>query len=153
MEIEFYLKSNNANYGKLTLSESNHKEQETFSDNANISATSLAQSTSSNHRLLYLSDILKEDIHISGLPYISIKAASSKAAVNFSVYLVSLPWNKNKGAKITENIITKGWADLQNYKSITKSKPLKPGKFYKMTFDLQPDDQVIKKGQQIHLTT
>ncbi len=150
-EVLFYLKSNNANYGKLTLSESNHKEQETFSDNANISATSLAQSTSSNHRLLYLSDILKEDIHISGLPYISIKAASSKAAVNFSVYLVSLPWNKNKGAKITENIITKGWADLQNHASLTKSSPLVPGKFYSMKFDLQPDDQIIKKGQQIGL--
>ena len=150
-EVLFYLKSNNANYGKLTLSESNHKEQETFSDNANISATSLAQSTSSNHTLLYLSDILKEDIHISGLPYISIKAASSKAAVNFSVYLVSLPWNKNKGAKITENIITKGWADLQNYASLTKSSPLVPGKFYSMKFDLQPDDQIIKKGQQIGL--
>ena len=150
-EVLFYLKSNNTNYGKLTLSESNHKEQETFSDNANISATSLAQSTSSNHRLLYLSDILKEDIHISGLPYISIKAASSKAAVNFSVYLVSLPWNKNKGAKITENIITKGWADLQNHASLTKSSPLVPGKFYSMKFDLQPDDQIIKKGQQIGL--
>jgi len=150
-EVLFYLKSNNANYGKLTLSESNHKEQETFSDNANISATSLAQSTSSNHRLLYLSDILKEDIHISGLPYISIKAASSKSAVNFSVYLVSLPWNKNKGAKITENIITKGWADLQNHASLTKSSPLVPGKFYSMKFDLQPDDQIIKKGQQIGL--
>ena len=150
-EVLFYLKSNNANYGKLTLSESNHKEQETFSDNANISATSLAQSTSSNHRLLYLSDILKEDIHISGLPYISIKAASSKAAVNFSVYLVSLPWNKNKGAKITENIITKGWADLQNHASLTKSSPLVPGKFYSMKFDLQPDDKIIKKGQQIGL--
>lgn len=150
-EVLFYLKSNNTNYGKLTLSESNHKEQETFSDNANISATSLAQSTSSNHRLLYLSDILKEDIHISGIPYISIKAASSKAAVNFSVYLVSLPWNKNKGAKITENIITKGWADLQNHASLTKSSPLVPGKFYSMKFDLQPDDQIIKKGQQIGL--
>ena len=150
-EVLFYLKSNNANYGKLTLSESNHKEQETFSDNANISATSLAQSTSSNHRLLYLSDILKEDIHISGLPYISIKAASSKAAVNFSVYLVSLPWNKNKGAKITENIITKGWADLQNHASLTKSSPLVPGKFYSIKFDLQPYDQIIKKGQQIGL--
>ena len=150
-EVLFYLKSNNANYGKLTLSESNHKEQETFSDNANISAVNLAQATSSNHRLLYLSEILKEDIHISGLPYIRIKAASSKAAVNFSVYLISLPWNKNKGAKITENIITKGWADLQNYASLTKSSPLVPGKFYSMQFDLQPDDQIIKKGQQIGL--
>ena len=26
---------------------------------------------------------------------------------------------------------------------------LKPGKFYTINFDLQPDDQIIKKGQQI----
>jgi X-Pro dipeptidyl-peptidase len=98
-----------------------------------------------------VSDILKEDLHISGVPNISVKAASSKAAVNFSVYLVALPWDKNKSAKITENIITRGWADLQNHASLTKSSPLVPGKFYSMKFDLQPDDQIIKKGQQIGL--
>ena len=64
---------------------------------------------------------------------------------------MSLPWNKNKGAKITENIITIGLADLQNHASLTKSSQLVPGKFYSMKFDLQPDDQIIKKGQQIGL--
>ena len=82
---------------------------------------------------------------------ITIKAASSKAAVNLSVYLVSLPWNTGRNSKITDNIITRGWADLQNYESISKSAPLKIGEFYEMTFDLQPDDQIIKKGQQIGL--
>ena len=54
-------------------------------------------------------------------------------------------------AKITENIITRGWADIQNYKSLNESFDLIPDKFYTMSFDLQPDDQVIKKGQQIGL--
>ena len=135
----------------MTLDKPNREEQETFSDNASISATSLVQSNESQHRLLYVTDILKEDLHISGVPYISVKASSSKAAVNFSVYLVSLPWNKNKGTKITDNIITRGWADLQNHTSLSKSAPLVPGKFYSMKFDLQPDDQIIKKGQQIGL--
>ena len=58
---------------------------------------------------------------------------------------------KNKGTKITDNIITRGWADLQNHASLSKSSPLIPGKFYTMKFDLQPDDQIIKKGQQIGL--
>ena len=65
--------------------------------------------------------------------------------------MVSLPWNNSRRGKITDNIITRGWADLQNYRSLTESKPLVPGKFYKMTFDLQPDDQVIPKGQRIGL--
>ena len=149
--VVLYIKAGTSSYGRLSLENSSSKGQETFSDNASFSATSLAQSTSSNHRLLYVSDILKEDLHISGLASITIKAASSKPAVNLSVYLVSLPWNKNKGAKITENIITRGWADLQNNSSLSKSSPLIPGKFYKMTFDFQPDDQIIKKGQQIGL--
>ena len=149
--VVLYINAGSSSYGRLSLENSSSKGQETFSDNASFSATSLAQSTSSNHRLLYVSDILKEDLHISGLASITIKAASSKPAVNLSVYLVSLPWNKNKGAKITENIITRGWADLQNNSSLSKSSPLIPDKFYKMTFDFQPDDQIIKKGQQIGL--
>ena len=149
--VVLYINAGTSSYGRLSLENSSSNGQETFSDNASFSATSLAQSASSNHRLLYVSDILKEDLHISGLASITIKAASSKPAVNLSVYLVSLPWNKNKGVKITENIITRGWADLQNNSSLSKSSPLIPGKFYKMTFDLQPDDQIIKKGQQIGL--
>ena len=149
--VVLYINAGTSSYGRLSLENSSSKGQETFSDNASFSATSLAQSSSSNHRLLYVSDILKEDLHISGLASITVKAASSKPAVNLSVYLVSLPWNKNKGAKITENIITRGWADLQNNSSLSKSSPLISDKFYKMTFDLQPDDQIIKKGQQIGL--
>ena len=53
--------------------------------------------------------------------------------------------------KITDNIITRGWADPQNHGSLTKSSPLKPGKFYDLAFDLQPDDQIIPAGQQIGL--
>ena len=120
-------------------------------DNYSFAADALAQADFTEHRLLYVSPILKEDLHISGLPTITIKAASSKKAVNLSVYLVSLPWNKGRRVKITDNIITRGWADLQNHTSLTEGTPLKPGAFYEMTFDLQPDDQIIKKGQQIGL--
>ena len=98
-----------------------------------------------------MTPVLKEDIHISGLPKLTIKLASSKKAANLSVWIVSLPWNSSSEAKITDNIITRGWADMQNYKSLTKSSDLIPGKFYKMSFNLEPDDQIIKKGQQIGL--
>jgi X-Pro dipeptidyl-peptidase len=137
--------------GTLTLKNTASKGEESLIDNYHFSSESLAQATSSDHRLLYVSAILKEDIHISGTPSISIKATSSKPAVNLSVYLVSLPWNNDWNAKITDNIITRGWADLQNHKSLKESAPLKSDTFYKMTFDLQPDDQIIKKGQQIGL--
>ncbi|WP_299046342.1 Xaa-Pro dipeptidyl-peptidase [uncultured Polaribacter sp.] len=150
-EITFYLKGGAPGIGHLSTEKLEIKETETLIDNYSFSAASLAQADYTNHRLLYTTPILKEDLHISGTSVITIKAASSKEAVNLSVYLVSLPWSNGRRAKITDNIITKGWADLQNYKSLTKSKPLKKGKFYEMTFKLQPDDQIIKKGQQIGL--
>ena len=65
--------------------------------------------------------------------------------------MVSLPWSKGKKAKITDNIITRGWADPQNHRSLRESEPLVPGQFYELQFNLQPDDQVIPKGQQIAL--
>ena len=149
--VTFYLHPGAPELGDLSAQKPIKKITEKLVDNYSFSGEALAQADNTNHRLLYVTPKLKEDIHISGLASISVKIASNKPAANLSVWLVSLPWTKGRRAKITDNIITRGWADLQNYKSLRKSKPLKPGKFYEMTFDLQPDDQVIKKGQQIGL--
>ena len=149
--VQLHLNAGAPAAGTLTIRSNNSKGTETLVDNYSFSAEALAKADYTNHRLIYVSPILKEDLHISGTPSIMVKAASSKPAVNVSVYLVSLPWNEGRRVKITDNIITRGWADLQNHKSIRKGKPLQPGKFYEMTFDFQPDDQIIKKGQQIGL--
>ncbi len=137
--------------GELMVAKPGKQGKETLVDNYSFSGETLAKAEFTNHRLIFVTPELKEDIHISGKPIITIQAASSKPAVNLSVWMVSLPWNERRDAKITDNIITRGWADLQNYRSLTESAPLKPGKFYEMTFELQPDDQVIPAGQQIGL--
>jgi len=124
---------------------------EMINDDYNFSGDSLAQLKNSIHRLLFVTPILKEDLHLSGLTKLNIKLASSKPAANLSVWMVSLPWKNAPDAKITDNIITRGWADPQNYKSISESEPLKPGEFYELSFDLIPDDQIIPAGQQIGL--
>ncbi|GAA3569366.1 Xaa-Pro dipeptidyl-peptidase [Snuella lapsa] len=149
--VKLYLTAGAPKAGSLTTAQNDVRGKETLIDNYNFSGDSLAKSPSSEHRLLYVTPKLTEALHISGTPKVTIKLASSKPAANLSVWLVSLPWNEGKKAKITDNIITRGWADPQNHKSLTKSSPLKPGKFYKVTFDLMPDDQVIPKGQQIGL--
>jgi len=153
-DVTFSLSSNGQWSGKLKVGQSGDDTIESLTDNFSFSGSTLAQAEYSNHRLLYLMETLTEDLHLSGIPSINIKIASSKPAANLSVWLVSLPWNKNTRrtkAKITDNIITRGWADPQNYKSMTDSKPLKPGKFYEFSFTLQPDDQIIEAGQQIGL--
>jgi len=120
----------------------------TFTDDVSLTGAQLAQAATDN-RLLFVTPELKEPVHLSGTPSLSIKVASSKPAANLSVWVVSLPWKKR--GRITDNIITRGWADPQNHKSLTESEPLKPGKFYSLNFDLQPDDQIIPAGQQIGL--
>ena len=136
--------------GVLDLWPNSVSSQEQLTDDYHFTAADLASASSSNHRLLYATAPLKEAVHISGTPKISVKLASSKEAVNLSAYLVALPWNPDAKAPITDNIITRGWADPQNT-SLRESAPLKPGAFVQVTFDFMPDDQVIPAGAQIGL--
>ena len=145
--VPMYLNQGGQNAGLLTLEPSADQGTEVLVDDVAKTGADLAAADSSEHRLLYVTPELQEDLHLSGTSKLSIRLASSKPAANLSVWVVSLPWQE--GGKITDNIITRGWADPQNYRSLTESEPLKPGKFYKVSFDLQPDDQVIPKGQKI----
>lgn len=149
--VELFLEGGAPGTGTLVFSQGEQQGSETLVDNYSFSAQTLAKADYTKHRLVYASPVLTKDLHISGTPVVSIRAASSKPAVNLSVYLIALPWEDGKHVKITDNLITRGWADLQNHKSLWKSEPLKPGKFYEMTFELQPDDQVIKAGQRVAL--
>ena len=121
-------------------------------------APALALAATSPNRLLYATPELTNSVHISGTVNVTLRLASSKPAANLSVYLVQLPWVL--GPIGTHNLITRGWADPQNYKALTGSgdyhstdrgTPLKPGEFVTMTFDLQPDDQIIPAGKRIGL--
>ncbi|MDX1362663.1 Xaa-Pro dipeptidyl-peptidase [Arenibacter latericius] len=137
--------------GGLSLKKETTQVKEKIIDNYSFSGAVLAQAENTNHRLLYVTPTLTKDLHISGTPKVTISLASNKAAANLSVWLVSLPWNNNRKAKITDNIITRGWADPQNHNSLTNGEPLNPGQFYEVSFSLMPDDQIIPKGQQIGL--
>jgi X-Pro dipeptidyl-peptidase len=149
--VKLHLLAGSPERGKLSTAASDQPSKETLIDNFSFSGATLAKAESTDHRLMYVSPTLTQPLHISGSAKINIKLASSKPAVNLSVWLVSLPWNNRVNAEITENIITRGWADPQNYRSITEGEPLEPGKFYELSFDLQPDDQIIPVGQQLGL--
>jgi len=149
--VTFYLKGGAPGQGALQLQPTKKPGQETLTDNFSFDGKVLAQAEYTNHRLMYVTPELKEDLHISGVPRVTIRLSSSKPAANLSVWLVSLPWEEGRRTKITDNIITRGWADPQNHASIRESEPLKPGQYYSFSFDLQPDDQIIPAGQQIGL--
>ncbi|MCG8373507.1 MAG: Xaa-Pro dipeptidyl-peptidase, partial [Balneolales bacterium] len=132
----FFLGNGAPGYGSLSTQKPATQENETLVDNFSFDGTTLAQAEFTNHRLLYLSPTLEEAVHISGIPEITVRMASSKPAVNLSVWLVSLPWTERRNGKITDNIITRGWADPQNRESLWDSEPLTPGEFYDVTFTL-----------------
>ena len=150
-DVTFRLKAGAPKRGMLKPKVRRKQGIETLVDNYSFNGEALARAEWTKHRLIYVTPELKRPLHISGTPHIEIKLACDREAANLSVWLVSLPWNTRRNAKITDNIITRGWADPQNHRSLTESEPLKPGEFYKLKFDLQPDDQIIAEGQQIGL--
>ena len=132
-----------------------------FVDDVRMSGSAAASVAQSKNRLLYATPVLKEALHLSGTSTITIRLASSKAAANLSVWLVMLPYDSARaGSASHAGVVTRGWADPQNDKSLTRGgnydsklpgEALTPGAFYPLTFDLEPDDQIIPAGKQLGL--
>jgi len=149
-DVVLHLTKGGNTQGGLTTDKGSRR-KEMLIDNVAFTGEYLARVKNSPNRLLYTTPILSEGLHISGTASITLSLSSSVPAANLSVWLVSLPWNDQDEATIYDNIITRGWADPQNHESIYTSQPLEPGVFYDLTFELQPDDQIIPAGQQIGL--
>jgi X-Pro dipeptidyl-peptidase len=131
--------------GGLELSVPRGQGRASLVDNVSFDGAALARAELTAHRLIYATPPLAEPLHISGTPRVTVRLASSKPAANLSVWLVALPWTGSR--KLTDDLITRGWADPRNRDSLREQKPLAPGQFYEVTFDLQPDDQVIPAGK------
>jgi X-Pro dipeptidyl-peptidase len=133
--------------------------QDSILDDVALSGAANASSPQSRSRLLYATETLKDTLHISGTPRVTLRIASSKPAANLSVWLVMLPYDStSSGSDSQVGVIARGWADIQNHKSLTKGgnydskragESLVPGKFYDITFDLEPDDEFVPPGKQL----
>jgi X-Pro dipeptidyl-peptidase len=128
-------------------------------DDVAMSGSVNASVAQSQHRLLYATPTFSDTVHISGTPKVTLRVASSAPAANLSVWLVMLPYDSSRaGSQSHTGLITRGWADIQNYRSLTKGgnydskrpgEKLQPGKFYDLTFDLQPDDEFVPAGKRL----
>ena len=147
--VRMYPSGNGIETGMLDGERHPWQGHQTVEDNVSFPGEALAKAEWTDHRLLFVSPEMTEDLHISGRARITVRASSNTSAANLSVWLVSLPWTE--GRRATGGVITRGWADLQNHASMTESELLVPGEFYEMTFDLEPDDQIIPAGQKIGL--
>jgi X-Pro dipeptidyl-peptidase len=137
--------------GELATTRTNGQGKQIFVDNVDSSGSALAQAVASPNRLLFTTEELTAPLHISGIPSVTIRLAANRPAANLSVWLVALPWVDPPRGQPNFSVITRGWADPQNHRSIEKGEPLVPGRFYNVTFDLQPDDQIIPAGKKLGL--
>lgn len=159
--VRLYPQAGGNALGKLALENGSSRGVEKLVDDWRIRPAEMALSAESPNRLLYALPELTDSLHLSGTAVVTLKLASSKPAANLSVYLVTLPYDRSGiGSAGERGVVTRGWADPQNWKSLTGSKdytsltpgePLVPGQFQTMTFPLQPDDQIILPGQQLGL--
>ncbi len=135
--------------GSLERTAASGQGTESLLDDASIAGAKLAAAERSPHRLLYATAELKAPLHLSGAPRVRIRLSSDRAAANLSVWLVTLPWVESK--QKLANLVTRGWADPQNSRSLTESQPLVPGQFYELSFELEPDDQIVPAGKRLAL--
>jgi X-Pro dipeptidyl-peptidase len=135
--------------GGLALTQRSGQGRETLRDDVSLAGAALAGAPQADARLIYATPELTEAVHLSGRASVTIRLAASKPAANLSVWLVMLPFSEGGGG--AASVITRGWADPQNHRSLTRGEPLEPGRFYELSFDLQPDDQVVPAGRRIAL--
>lgn len=124
-----------------------------------MSGSALASAAQSGNRLLYATPVFTDTVHISGTTRVTLRIASSKPAANLSVWLVMLPYQlcARVGLQSHAGSITHGWADIQNYKSLTKGgcTPRWPrltahaGKFVTSRSISNPDDEFVPAGKQL----
>ena len=118
---------------------------EVIVDNSAIDATVLAAAPQSPHRLIYQSAPLTAPVHISGIPSVSLRMSFNEPAAIVSAMLIEYRGNG------TTAIITRGWADPQNRKSLSETFAIHPGTPYDIEFELQPHDYVFPAGSRIGL--
>ncbi len=156
--VTVYPQGNGAQVGGLAL-RAVSTGRDSLIDEVRFSGSALAAVAASPHRLLYATPVLQAPVHLSGTTTITVRLASSAPAANLSVWLVQLPYDSARtGSEGHAGVITRGWADPQNHASLTQGgnfasmrpgTPLVPGQFVSLTFDLQPDDQIIPAGKQL----
>lgn len=155
--VDLFPSAGGAKVGALSEKAGPKQGIEALIDDVSITAPALAKAEASPNRLIYATPELIGPVHLSGTVRVTLRLASSAPAANLSVYLVQLPWADGRIGNT--NLITRGWADPQNWHSLKggdfhskePGRPLKPGEFVSLTFDLEPKDQIIPAGKRIAL--
>jgi X-Pro dipeptidyl-peptidase len=118
---------------------------ETIVDDSSIDAPVLAEAAQSPNRLLYQTLPLSAAVHVSGIPAVSLRMSFDQPSAIVSAMLIEYRANG------TRTIVTRGWADPQNRKSLSETHAIHPGAPYEIAFELQPHDYVFQPGSRLGL--
>jgi X-Pro dipeptidyl-peptidase len=101
------------------------------------------------NRLIYLSGELRSAVHMSGAPWVELRASiDNRYAANLTAILVDYG---PAGSATPPVVVTRGWMDPQNRVADDQSRPLQQGHMYQFRWDLQPDDYIFPAGHRIGL--
>jgi X-Pro dipeptidyl-peptidase len=139
--------------GELSTRSPRQSREQSFVDRGRELDTDdvLIQSPDKTHpnRLIYRSPALRNDVRISGTPWVSLRmSVDNRNAANLTAVLVDYGPAGGSDAPL---MVTRGWLDPQNRASLTRSDPITQGRKYSLRWDLQPDDYVFKAGHRIGL--
>jgi X-Pro dipeptidyl-peptidase len=136
--------------GDLTPSKAGHSPDQRFIDRGRELDTDevLIQNPDAAHpnRLIYRTQPLPAAARLSGTPFVELRMSiDNRNAANLTAVLVDYAPDG------TAAMVTRGWLDPQNRKSLTRSSPIKRGHEYRFRWDLQPDDHIFQAGHRIGL--
>jgi X-Pro dipeptidyl-peptidase len=101
--------------------------------------------TANPNRLIYLSQPLAANTHLSGTPSVSLRASvDNRYAANLTAVLVDYGPDGH-------TMVTRGWTDVQNRKGVDRSTPIEQGRAYTFDWPLESDDYVFPAGHRVGL--
>ncbi|GAA5148585.1 Xaa-Pro dipeptidyl-peptidase [Nocardioides marinquilinus] len=116
-----------------------------FTDDASLSASKACREPVRAHALTFRSSRLAQGLDLSGSPVARLRLAFGRTAANVTAALcVTAP---DGGSRL----LTQGFADPQNIRSLWRGEPLVPGRSYPVRVRLQPLDQRLPDGSRVSL--
>ncbi|HEY8373988.1 MAG TPA: Xaa-Pro dipeptidyl-peptidase [Pseudonocardiaceae bacterium] len=112
-------------------------------DDAGVPAEELASAPSSENRLAYLTGPARTEVRISGTVRVLTRMSFDRPAANVTALLV------DRAPDGSVHVITRGWVDPQNRRAIDRTQAIRPGQWYRIEVELQPDDYLVRPGHQL----
>ncbi|WP_216207960.1 Xaa-Pro dipeptidyl-peptidase [Amycolatopsis aidingensis] len=116
---------------------------ERLSDDASKTVGQLVDLPRSGNRLAYSTGPAKKPVRLSGTPEVSLGLAFDHPAANVTAVLV------DRAPDGSSQVITRGWTDPQNRWSEGWTTPIRTGKTYRISFELQPNDYLLQPGHKL----